>query len=350
MRDASAVGKTAEIAVIVVTWNSAGVIKALLDSLPAGLEGLGWHLNVVDNDSADETAALVGQWAAEHPDVRCRLVQTGYNAGYSIAINAGLSHADPYTASLILNPDLRLHAGCAQALVDALAEARAGHGIGIVVPLLYDEHGELSKSLRREPSVLRALGEAVLGARAGRFGLLGEVVLDDEAYRRPSVVDWATGAAMLISADCLAESGPWDESFFLYSEETEFALRARDLGYATRLAPDASAMPHRRRRRSLADSVDPADPQPRALLPAPSFAAGHRRVLVRDLPAGTAARSARPSAQPERGACAAQSGAVPGDPGPAPGLSQSEPSQFEASQAEPPQSATATTGSPPPGH
>jgi GT2 family glycosyltransferase len=242
MRDASAVRKTAEIAVIVVTWNSAGVIKALLDSLPAGLEGLGWHLNVVDNDSADETAALVGKWAAEHSEVRCRLVQTGYNAGYSIAINAGLAHADPYTAALILNPDLRMNPGCAQALVDALEEDRDQPRIGIVVPLLYDEHGELSKSLRREPSVVRALGEAVLGARAGRFSLLGEVILDDEAYRRPSVVDWATGAAMLISADCLAESGPWDESFFLYSEETEFALRARDLGYATRLAPEASAM------------------------------------------------------------------------------------------------------------
>jgi N-acetylglucosaminyl-diphospho-decaprenol L-rhamnosyltransferase len=228
----------AEVAVVVVTWNSAGVIRALLDSLPPGLEGLGWHLNVVDNDSADDTAALVGQWAAEHPRVRCRLVQTGYNAGYSVAINAGLAQAEPYTAALILNPDLRLRPGCGRALVDALGSQP---GTGIVVPLLYDEQGELSKSLRREPSVLRALGEAVLGARAGRLSRFGEVILDDECYRRPSVVDWATGAAMLISADCLAESGPWDESFFLYSEETEFALRARDLGYATRLAPDAAA-------------------------------------------------------------------------------------------------------------
>ena len=250
MRGASDMGEleqnagleAAEIAVIVVTWNSAGVIKPLLDSLPAGLDGLGWHLNVVDNDSADETAALVGKWAAEHPEVRCRLVQTGYNAGYSIAINAGLAHADPYTAALILNPDLRLHPGCGRTLLDALGEEAGQPRTGIVVPLLYDEHGELSKSLRREPSVLRALGEAVLGARAGRYSRLGEVVLDEESYRRPSIVDWATGAAMLISADCLAESGPWDESFFLYSEETEFALRARDLGYATRLAPNASAM------------------------------------------------------------------------------------------------------------
>ena len=230
---------TAEIAVVVVTWNSAKVVRALLDSLPAGLDGLGWHVNVVDNDSADETVALVGQWAAEHPAVRCRVVQTGYNAGYSIAINAGLARAEPFTAALILNPDLRLRPGCARALLDALASRPC---TGIVVPLLYDEDDRLSKSLRREPSVLRALGEAVLGARAGRLSRFGEVVLDDECYRRPSVVDWATGAAMLISADCLAETGPWDESFFLYSEETEFALRARDLGYATCLAPQAAAV------------------------------------------------------------------------------------------------------------
>jgi GT2 family glycosyltransferase len=235
----AATADAGDIAVVVVTWNSAAVIRALLDSLPPGLEGLGWHLNVVDNDSADETTALVAQWAAEHPETRCRLVQTGYNAGYSAAINAGLDQAEPYTAALVLNPDLRLHPGCARALVDTLAHHPR---TGIVVPLLYDEHGNLSKSLRREPSVLRALGEAVLGARAGRLRRFGEVILDEECYRRPSVVDWATGAAMLISAQCLAEAGPWDESFFLYSEETEFALRARDLGYATRLAPDAAAL------------------------------------------------------------------------------------------------------------
>jgi GT2 family glycosyltransferase len=46
---------------------------------------------------------------------------------------------------------------------------------------------------------------------------------------------------MLIGEDCRAACGPWDESFFLYSEETEFALRARDRGFVTRLAPEAEA-------------------------------------------------------------------------------------------------------------
>src|SRR6202035_2797169 len=94
----------ATIAVVVVTWNSAAVIRGLLDSLPSGLDGLDWHLYVVDNASADDTTAIVEHWFGEHRTVRCELVQTGYNAGYSIAINAGLAQARPHTAALVLNP------------------------------------------------------------------------------------------------------------------------------------------------------------------------------------------------------------------------------------------------------
>ena len=109
-------------------------------------------------------------------------------------------------------------------------------------PLIRHEDGTPAKSLRRTPTVLRALGEAVLGERAGRYPSLGETVVDPAAYRRPGVTDWATGAAMLISADCARACGPWDESFFLYSEETDFALRAGDLGLATAFVPAAEVI------------------------------------------------------------------------------------------------------------
>lgn len=89
----------------------------------------------------------------------------------------------------------------------------------------------------------RALGEAVIGnRRAGRFPRWSELVTDPEAYGRATVADWATGALMALSRDCLDACGAWDESFFLYSEETEYCLRARDRGFATRLEPAASAV------------------------------------------------------------------------------------------------------------
>jgi GT2 family glycosyltransferase len=47
---------------------------------------------------------------------------------------------------------------------------------------------------------------------------------------------------MLVSRECFAACEGWDESFFLYSEETEFCLRARDRGYRLVLTPDAETI------------------------------------------------------------------------------------------------------------
>ncbi|MGQ4389611.1 glycosyltransferase family 2 protein [Streptomyces sp. SAS_270] len=222
------------VAVIVVTWNSASVLPGFLAALPDGMAGLDWRLVVADNDSADDTVDVLRELA---PDAT--VVQTGRNAGYAAGVNAALGAAGTYGAVLICNPDIRMRQGCAKRLVDGL-----GDGVGIAVPLLYEEGRDTPHhSLRRESSVLRALGEAVIGnTRAGRFPPLSELVTDPAAYQRPTRADWATGALMAIAADCLAACGPWDESFFLYSEETEYCLRARDRGYATRLEPSAEAV------------------------------------------------------------------------------------------------------------
>jgi GT2 family glycosyltransferase len=226
------------VAVITVTWNSASVLPGFLASLPDGMAGLDWRLIVADNDSADDTVEVLRALA---PDAT--VVQTGRNAGYAAGINAALGAADEwhggYGAVLVCNPDIRMRQGCAKRLVDRLDDA-----VGIVVPLLYEDGRDAHLySLRRESSVPRALGEAVIGnRRAGRFPHLSELVTDPAAYQRPTRADWATGALMAISAECLVACGPWDESFFLYSEETEYCLRARDLGYATQLVPTAEAV------------------------------------------------------------------------------------------------------------
>ena len=43
-------------------------------------------------------------------------------------------------------------------------------------------------------------------------------------YARAADVDWASGAVMAISHDCAERVGRWDESMWLYSEETDFCL------------------------------------------------------------------------------------------------------------------------------
>jgi N-acetylglucosaminyl-diphospho-decaprenol L-rhamnosyltransferase len=220
-------------AIIVVSYNSAQHVGRLLDSLPAAADGLRTRCVVVDNDSSDETAALVRARA----DVA--LVEAGENLGYAGAINLGRAEAGPCSSVLILNPDLVLEPVAIRRLHEALGEPE----VGIAVPVLLNDDGSLYLTLRREPSPLRALGDALFGARLPRRpSWLSETIRDPRFYDRECNVDWAGGAVMLISSECDQAVGKWDDTrFFLYSEETDFAARARQRGYHVRYIPTARA-------------------------------------------------------------------------------------------------------------
>ncbi|MER7207899.1 glycosyltransferase family 2 protein [Streptosporangium sp. NPDC020072] len=227
------------IAIVIVTYNSAQVIEGCLRSLGEGARGVNLvHVIVADNNSKDDCLKVVG----EVTDLPVQVVQVGRNAGYAAAINAGVEVLDVATldAVLVLNPDCRLRPGSLLPLAESLRRP----GRGIAAPLLVNPDGSLQPSLRRMPAVGRAVVEAVIGGNlAGRIGTLGEMVTHPREYAKAGEVAWATGAAMLISTDVIKEIGAWDESFLLYSEETEFSLRARDHGWITWYEP-ASVVEH----------------------------------------------------------------------------------------------------------
>ncbi|MEV4182143.1 glycosyltransferase family 2 protein [Streptosporangium canum] len=230
---------TPRIAVVIVTYNSAEVLEGCLLSLVEGSRGVRLaDVVVADNASKDGSLKI----AAGMTGLPLRTVQLGRNAGYAAAINAGIEALDlrDIDAVYVINPDCRLRPGSLLPLADALRPA----GRGIAVPRMINPDGSLQPSLRRTPTLRRALAEALIGGDlAGRIGTLGELVTDPREYERPGVAAWATGAAMLISTDVIREIGPWDESFLLYSEETEFALRAGDRGWALWYEP-ASVIEH----------------------------------------------------------------------------------------------------------
>jgi GT2 family glycosyltransferase len=226
------VDRSTDIAVVVVTYNSASQIDQLLTDLRRDAVSLKLRVVVVDNESTDGTPGLVEQ----HDDVH--LIRSGGNLGYAGGINRGRAHIGPCSAVLVLNPDLRLREGALAAMLSTFARP----DVAAVVPLsVFDEADELDLTLRREPSILGALGDALVGGRrfAGRPGWLTETELRCERYRQPHAVDWATGAALLIRADVERVIGDWDESYFLYSEETDYFRRIRDHGYLVWFEPKA---------------------------------------------------------------------------------------------------------------
>lgn len=219
--------------VVVVTYNSERHIVPFLDSVPAAAGGLSVHVVVVDNCSTDGTADVV----RGRPGVT--LLKLGENLGYAAGINAGRRSAAPCGSILVANPDVTLGRGC----IERLHRAVAGKGCGAAVPMMVDGRGSATWSLRREPTVGRQFGEALLGDRfPSRPAWASEIVRDPHAYRRGRTVDWAAGAVLMVSAACDAAVGDWDESFFLFSEEVDYSERIRRHGFAISYVPDAEAM------------------------------------------------------------------------------------------------------------
>lgn len=215
------------VSVVAVTFNAQRYVEGMLASLVDAANGAALEMVVVDNGSADGTVEILRR----HPELT---VVEQRNTGYAHGLNRGISTVSPDHDVLILNPDVALHPSALSRLVAVLdEEPRAG----IVVPRLKDADGRALPSLRREPSTWRTLAEVVLGG--GHAGRSGEALRPPAQGRR--VVDWATGAVMLIRREVLDVVGGFDESFFLYSEETEYCLRARDHGFVTICEPTAIA-------------------------------------------------------------------------------------------------------------
>ena len=223
-----------KVAIVAVTFNSAADLEVSLPGLAAGFDGFDWHLYVSDNRSTDTTTATVRRLVPT-----ATVIDMARNAGYAAGINAGVAAAggDGYDVLVIMNVDVQVLPGVMSPLVAALDEP----GVGIAVPRLTRGDGSLITSLRREATVRRLMGDGLLGAsRAGRWPAWGETVVEARAYERPSTADWAAGPFLVCSRQCLERTGRWDERFFLYSEETDFCLRARDLGFAVSYVPDVT--------------------------------------------------------------------------------------------------------------
>jgi len=223
--------RTLDVGVVIVTYNSEDAIAALVRSMEVGLAGLAWDGVVIDNDSHDGTLMQLQSCGM-------RVIQMGFNAGYAAAINRGVQQFPTARSVLVLNPDVALVEHSVSELLAGLDDPL----VGVTIPQMRDFAGNLAFTQRRTPSLPRALGPAVIGGeRAMRFAWLSEMVANEHDYLAATDVAWGVGAVFLIARACIDAVGDWDESFFLYSEETDYCHRALTAGFRTRYIPTAIA-------------------------------------------------------------------------------------------------------------
>jgi GT2 family glycosyltransferase len=192
----------------------------------------------VDNASTDGSASHVSAFAP-----RATLVRNPVNVGFGRAVNQAAA-ASTAPLLLIMNPDCRLVPGSVAAL---RAVVDAEPSCAVVGPRILDPDGAVQGSARGDPDMLTGLF-----GRTGRLrGLIPSlqvarrnVVVEDaiRSGQRSVVVDWVSGACMLVRREAFSAVGGFDERYFLYWEDADLCRRLRSRGFQVRYVPGATAV------------------------------------------------------------------------------------------------------------
>lgn len=203
------------------------------------LQGIAGRLIIVDNDSQDGSfdKLAAGIAAKGWPADRVELVQSGHNGGFGAGNNFGIRHGFDDLAPdyiYILNSDAFPDKGSIRALVTHLETTPEA---GMAGSYIHGVDGDPHMTAFRFPSIWSELeGAARIGviSRALSNHIMPLPIPQDT---RP--VDWLAGASMLIRRQVLEQIGLFDESYFLYFEETDLCLRANRAGWRTDYVRDS---------------------------------------------------------------------------------------------------------------
>ena len=225
----------ADLAIIIISTNEAKWLTPCLRTVFEHAGDARLDVVVVDNDSADGTRELV---ESNFPQAR---VVASRNNGFAHANNRGAMTCDARYV-LFLNPDTEIKTGTFGELVATLDERP---DVGLAGVRQVDGAGELALTIRRFPSVTRAVGDA-LSSERWPFSATwcGEREVDVSRYDEEIDCDWTSGSFMIARREALLSAGLFDERLFIYSEEPDLCLRMKRAGWAVRHLPTMTIIHH----------------------------------------------------------------------------------------------------------
>ncbi|HEX3042656.1 MAG TPA: glycosyltransferase family 2 protein [Solirubrobacterales bacterium] len=216
-----------DVCAIVVSHDSERWLGPALSSLFEHAGEVELEVAIADNGSDGAGARA----AADFDRVRSLECE---NRGFAHANNRAALSADARYL-LFINPDTEVVDGTLAALV---AHMDAHPEIGLAGCRQLDERGQLWPTVRRFPSVGRALGEALGPERLPfKASWLGETELDLSAYDRELDCDWTSGSFFFVRREALERAGLLDERFFFYSEEVDLCRRVKQAGWQVHHLP-----------------------------------------------------------------------------------------------------------------
>ena len=229
------------LSIVVVNFNRRQRLRHCLSSIPSAIPNYPFELFVVDNGSGDGSVAMVQE---QFP--QAIVMQQNTNQGFSRAVNRALKQATG-NYFLCLNNDAWLAPGSLDRLLSFM---EAHPDIGIVGGKILNADGSLQLSARSFPTFATALfNRASLLTRffpQNRFSR--RYLLSDWDHARPQEVDWVSGSFLAIRRAACEAIGFLDERFFLFCEDVDWCLRAKQAGWKVVYFPEAVGIHYMDRR------------------------------------------------------------------------------------------------------
>lgn len=218
-----------DLSIIIVNWNTKGLLLRCLKSLKQILQKPGVEVFVVDNGSTDGSKETV---RAEFPEVI--LIDNPSNLGFAMANNQAMSLSKGKYI-LLLNPDTQVKEGAVETLLSFM---KAHLEVGVAGAQLLNPDGSKQNSIANFPS----LATELLNKSLLRWLFPDRFPGKERGYSTPIEVDSVIGACMMVRRKAIERVGMLDEEYFLFLEETDWCYRMKKGGWKVYHVPQAEVI------------------------------------------------------------------------------------------------------------
>jgi len=252
-----------KVAIIILNYNcwqdSIETIESVLKNDYSNFE-----IIVIDNYSSDDSWEKLSHWYNKQKNKALSAtskillmkneVNSGFAGGNNLGIKIALERGADYI--LILNPDVEVKPNFLTELMNWALKNKSKK-IGFLGPrifyyhnrnLIYSNGGKINWSLTKGELIDNGKDFQKLKTQNSKLKTLVKRFPDaylktqnvgniEDVKDEPFKTDYVSGTALLVSKEVLKDIGLMDESFFLYYEDTEWALRASKKGYQHFIVP-----------------------------------------------------------------------------------------------------------------
>jgi GT2 family glycosyltransferase len=225
------------ISIILVNWNGKNdTIECIKSLLKLEKNNFTFNIIVVDNGSTDGSEhAIVHMYGK-----KVIIIPNTENLGFAEGNNRGIIHALKMKSSSVwlLNNDTTVHPKALSELFNA--EKKYGNGI-FGSKIFFSKNHEFHKDRYKKNDLGKVIWYA--GGKidwknmyASHYGV-DEV--DHGQFIKNLETEFITGCSMYISRDVIDTIGYLDNDYYLYLEDVDFCLRAKQKGYVSRFIPSS---------------------------------------------------------------------------------------------------------------